>query len=157
MRALYSCTTESAVALTGTTIKTCLGVQSHANHGLDLKKVRVELDGVTASAVPALVELCYCTFATNAPGTNSTAVTVNQTGGRAVAVSSTFRAAKNWTAEPTVLTVLDAIIVPQFMGLFVYDFPLGDEYDCNVSEGFAIRITPTATVNVRCSMTVARN
>jgi hypothetical protein len=41
-----------SVALTAATAKTCLMVITPAQFGLDLKKVRVSFDGVTASAVP---------------------------------------------------------------------------------------------------------
>ena len=100
----YSITTEGAVALAAATAKTILGAKAHANSGLQLKSFMVAFDGVTASAVPVLVELCYATFATNSPGTNSTSVTVRQAHGRVLTAG--FTGAKNWTTEPTVLTVL---------------------------------------------------
>ena len=65
----YLCATEGAVALSAATAKTIVGVKAHANSGLLLQGARVAFDGVTASGVPVLVELCYCTWATNSPGT----------------------------------------------------------------------------------------
>ena len=149
-KAGYSIVTGGAVALSAATAKSILGVRSHANFGLDLKKVRVGFDGVTATAVPVLVELCYATFATNAPGTASTSVTPLQEYGRSIAVGAT--AAKNWTTEPTVLTVLDEWLLTPNGGLVLYDWPLGDTPDCAVSEGWVIRCTAPATVNVRAAM-----
>jgi hypothetical protein len=153
---LYSAITGGAIALTAATAKTVLGFKAHANSGLLLKKVKVGFDGVTASAVPVLVEVCYCTWATNSPGTNSTTVTSAQKNGRVLTAG--FTAGKTWTAgnEPTTLTVLDEALVPAFMGVAWYDIPLGDEYDCALAEGFAIRVTAPATVNVRISADVSR-
>jgi hypothetical protein len=153
-KAGYSIVTGGAVALAAATAKSVLGVKSHANFGLDLKKVRFGFDGVTATAVPVLVELCYATFATNSPGTASTSVTPAQVYGRTIAVGAT--AARTWTTEPTALTVIDEQLLTPAGGLEVYDFPLGDTPDSNVSEGFVLRCTAPATVNVRATMVFER-
>ena len=153
-KAGYSIVTGGAVALSAATAKSVLGVKSHANFGLDLKKFKVGFDGVTASAVPVLVELCYATFATNSPGTASTSVTPAQIYGRSVTVGAT--AAKTWTTEPTVLTVVQEWLLSPNGGLVMYDFPLGDTPDSAVSEGFVIRCTAPAIVSVRASMEFER-
>lgn len=148
MKAGYSCTTEGAVALAAATAKSILAVICPAQFGADLKKVRVGFDGVTASAVPVLVELCYNTQATNSvAGTANTAVTVNQGYGRTVTAG--FTAAKTWTSEPTALTVIDSWLLSPNGGLVLYDFPLGDTPDTAVSNGFVLRCTAPAIVNVR--------
>src|SRR3972149_4602764 len=95
----YSAHTAAAVALTAATRKTVIGVKGHANVGVDLTGFECDFDGVTASALPVLVEVAYCTWATNSPGTNSTSVTPVQEYGRVTAVGAT--AGKTWTAEPT--------------------------------------------------------
>jgi hypothetical protein len=41
-------------------------------------------------------------------------------------------------------------------GLVIYDYPLGKEPDCALGEGFALRLTAPATVNVRASLGVSR-
>lgn len=151
---LYDCNTEGAVALAAATAKTVLGVKGHANSGLLLTSVWVGFDGVTASAVPVLVELCAATFATNVPGTNSTSATPRQRSGRVLTAG--FTAGRNWTAEPTVLVALKETLLTPNGGLVVYDFPLGTEPDTALGEGFALRLTAPAIVNVRASMTVAR-
>jgi hypothetical protein len=149
----YSITTEGAVSLSAATAKSILGVKSGAttaNHGVDLTKIRVGFDGVTASAVPVLVELCAATFATNGPGTNSTSVTVRQLYGRLAGTG--FSGAKNWTSEPTVLTVVDEWLLTPNGGLVLYDWPLGTSPDSPLGEGFVIRCTAPATVNVRADL-----
>lgn len=145
----YTAPTGGAVALAAATAKSILGVKGHANFGIDLTKVRVSFDGTTA-ATPVLVELCYATFATNSPGTNSTSVTPAQAYGRVTAVGAT--AGKNWTTEPTVLTVIEEELLTPNGGLVVYDFPLGTTPDSAVAEGFVIRCTAPAIVNVRAAM-----
>ncbi len=152
----YSAITGGATALSAATARTVLGWKAHANSGLLLVKAAVAFDGVTASAVPVLVELCYCTFATNGPGTNSTSVTPVQTMGRVLTVGAT--AGKNWTAgnEPTTITVLEEQLLTPNGGLVIYDYPLGTEFDTALGEGFALRCTAPATVNVRGTMTVSR-
>ncbi len=99
----YSAMTGAAVGLVAATSKVILGLKGHANFGLDLIKARIGYDGVTASAIPVLVELCYITWATQPPGTLSTTVTPVQTYGRVTAVGAT--AARDWsTTQPTVVT-----------------------------------------------------
>lgn len=152
----YAVTTEGAVALS-TSAKSILGVKSGAttaNHGVDLLGIRVAFDGVTAGATPVLVELCAATFATNGPGTNSTAVAVRQLYGRAAGTG--FSAAKNWTSEPTVLTVIDEWLLSPNGGLVIYDWPLGTSPDSPLGEGFVIRCTADAAVNVRATMKFER-
>lgn len=136
-KAGYKASTEGYVALSAAATKTVLGVVAPAQFGVDLKKIRIGFNGTSATAEPVRVELCYATFATNAPGTNSTSVTVTQGYGRSITAG--FTAAKNWTAEPTVLTVLDEWPLTPAGGLVIYDFPLGDTPDSAVSQGFAIR------------------
>lgn len=151
---IYSIVTGGAVALSAATAKSILGVKAHANSGIQVSALRIGFDGVTASAVPVLVELCYCTWATNSPGTNSTSVTPAQKSGRVLTAG--FTAGKTWTAEPTVLTVLDEWLLTPNGGLALVDIPLGNEYDSALAEGFVLRCTAPATVNVRATMDVSR-
>ena len=151
----YTCTSEGAVALSAGVAKTVVGVKAHANSGLLLCGYTLAFDGVTASAVPVVVEVVYATWATNAPGTASTATTPRQTSGRVLTAG--FTAGKTWTTEPTVLTAL----IPEFLltpngGAIVYNFPLGTEPDCALGEGFAVRLTAPAAVNVRGGVVVSR-
>lgn len=150
-KAGYTISTGAAVALSAATAKSVLAVIAPAQFGVDLKKLRVGFDGVTASAVPVLVELCYSTFATNStPGTNNTTGTVNQVYGRAITAG--FTGFYNSTSEPTVLTPVDRWTLTPNGGLLFYDIPLGDTPDTAVSNGFVIRCTAPAAVNVNASM-----
>lgn len=156
-KAGYSVRTSSAVALSAATAKTCLMVITPAQFGGDLKKFRIGFDGVTSSAVPVLWEVVRSTNASNAtPGTANTTESANivQTYGRSIATGFTAFSAS--TSEPTVLTVLDADLLTPTGGLLVYDFPLGDTFECDVSAGLGIRLTAPATVNARVSMLVER-
>ena len=150
----YSIVTGGAVALSAATAKSILGVKAHANSGVQVKSLEVAFDGVTASAVPVLIELCYATFATNSPGTASTSVTPAQNYGRVLTAG--FTGGKTWTTEPTVLTVLKELLLPADKGVLAYQFPLGQEPDSALAEGFVIRCTAPAAVNVRGTLSVER-
>jgi len=152
----YSITTEAAVALSAATARSVLGAKAHANSGLQLKGFKVAFDGVTASAVPVLCEICYATFATNSPGTQSTSCTIRQSYGRVLTAG--FTGAYSWVAaqEPTVLTVSDVFYLTPNGGLYAYQYPLGQEPDTALAEGLVIRLTAPATVNARAQMTLER-
>lgn len=151
---IYSIVTGGAVALSAGVAKTILGAKAHANSGLQLLAVKIGFDGVTASAVPVLIELCYATFATNSPGTASTSVTPAQKSGRVLAAG--FTAGKTWTTEPTVLTVLDEWLLTPNGGTALVDLPLSTEYDTALAEGLVIRCTAPAIVNARATMDFQR-
>lgn len=156
-KAGYWVGTSAAVSLTGGTARTVLMVITPAQFGGDLKKFRVEFDGVTASAVPALCELVTSTNATNStPGTANTSETGNivQIYGRSITTGFTAFSAS--TSEPTVLTVVERFLLTPNSGTLFYDYPLGDTYDWAVSAGIGLRINAPATVNCRASMTFER-
>lgn len=151
---IYSAITGGAVALSAATAKTILGWKGHANSGLLLTHYEVSFDGVSASGVPVLVEICYCTWGANSPGTNSTSVTPVQVTGRVLTVGAT--AGKTWTTEPTTISVIRELLLTPNGGALIYDYPLGTEPDSALGEGFAIRCTAPATVNVRATLNVSR-
>ena len=156
-QAIYDANTEAAVQLAGAAAKTVIGVRAHASLALMLKDVSMSFDGVSATAVPVLIELMHATFATNGPGTNSTSVTPQQRSGRTFGVGAT--AARNWTAEPTTLTLRREWTLSPNGGTLFYPWPLGDEPDCGVNEGLVLRMTAPATasgVNVRAGMGFCR-
>jgi len=146
----YTVNTEGEVTLSAATAKTILGVKAGANVGLDLRGFEVDFDGVTAANEPVLIEICYATWATNAPATNSTNITELQLYGRVI--TPDFVGAKNWTAEPTVLTVLWPLTLDPNKGLFEWEWEDNKSPDCAVNEGFAIRCTAPQTVNPRARM-----
>lgn len=146
-KAGYSLTTLAAVALVATTAKSVLTVIAPAQFGIDLTKIRLGFDGVTASAVPVLVELCDNTLATNSTvGTgNTTAGTPTQNYGRTITAG--FTGFYNSTSEPTVLTAFDRWTLTPNGGLVIYDWPLGSTHDTPVSAGITTRLTAPAAVN----------
>lgn len=148
-----------SVALVATTAKTVLMAITPAQFGLDLKKIRVEFDGVTASAIPVLCELVTSTNATNStPGTGNTSTgqigTVAQRYGRSITTGFTGFAA--CTSEPTVLTAVDEFWLTPNGGVLFYDWPLGDTPDFPVSAGVGIRCTAPAAVDVRAALEFER-
>lgn len=140
-------------AMTATTAKTVLNAVAAANLPIKLKAFTVSFDSATATAVPALVELCQSDQGTT--GTVGSTPTAVRKSGPVRTVGFTFGA--NYSAEPATLSAVWACYVPVFNGTFSYVFPLGDEPDCSVSgttEGLALRVTAPATVNCRASMDI---
>lgn len=135
-----SATNTTAVALAAATVKTVAGVFGTAATTVSLVRFAVTFDGVTGSAVPALVEVGV----TTAAGT-ATAFTPLQVTGMAMA--SPCSAGYNYTVEPTYSRILFSEYVPVFMGSKVEWIPLGEELACAVSQGLAIRVTAPAVVN----------
>lgn len=153
-RAGWSIVTGGTVALAAGVAKTVLGAKAHANGAIDLQKLRLSFDGVSATAVPVLCEICAATFATNAPGTGSTSVTPALMYGRSTTVGWT--AAKNWTAEPTVLTVVEELLISPNSMTYPYDWPLQQTIDTPLGEGLVLRCNAPAAVNVRATMVFER-
>ena len=127
MSARYTAETTADVALSAATAKTILNVIAAANGLLRIIEFGVSFDSVTAAAEPVTVELCKSTQAT--AGT-STAHTIVQSGGPTRTVQGTAR--RNYTAEPTALTVIKRWLVHPQTGI-VMQFPLrsraGTDYD----------------------------
>lgn len=153
MRAIYVADTEGVVAVAANTTTTVFGVKGDTGHAIDLLGLAYSLDQATPTAgdKAVLIELCAVTWATNAPGTNSTAVTIDQESGPRIA--ETFSAGKTWTAAPTVITVLRPVDADPYKFMYERDHPLGESPDFAAAEGFCVRVTnPTGnqSVNVRC-------
>jgi hypothetical protein len=155
-KAGYSLQTGANVALVAATAKTVLCVIAPAQFGIDLKKLHLGFDGVTATDKSVLIEICTSTLATNStPGTNNTTGTVNQIYGRTITAGFTGFYAS--TSEPTVLTPVWSFLLTPNGGTALYDIPLGDTIDTAVSAGIAIRLTaPTSAVNVRATVSFER-
>ena len=151
MAAGYAVTTGAAFAVTSGA-KTLINLIAPASAAPPtLVEFGVSFDGVTASAVPVLVELCTSTQAT--AGTPGTVGTINQIRGfPAVTAGSTVSG--QYTAEPTALNAVKQWYVPAFMGLFTIQFPLGREpmllgTTSTIMKGLALRVSAPAAVNVR--------
>jgi len=150
MSAGYTIDTEGAEALAAATAETILNWVNAANGKIMLVEFEISFDGVDATAVPVLVELCSSTQAT--AGTSSAAA-IKQIRGATRTVQATGR--HSYTAEPTTLTVLKSYFVRADGGLFVKQYPLGREPEQGVTlDGLLLRCTAPAVVNVRASMEV---
>lgn len=145
MPARYSVETNGDVALTAATAKTIMNIINGTNALFRVVEWGVSFDGTSASAEPVAVEICSSTQAT--AGT-STSHTIAQVGGPTRTVQAT--AARNYTAEPTVITVLKRHLVRADGGLFVVQYPLGREVEqVTTADGILIRCTAPAAVNVQ--------
>lgn len=150
----YRCKNTVFAATAGA--KTALVVAAPAGHGLELIEWSISFDGVTASAVPATVDVGYLTLAGagTAGGSPPSPVQVRgkTTSGSAPTVTH------NYTAEPTTYVVLDSKFISPNGGVYVYGLPLGREWESEASGGtnkaFAIRVNVTANVNVLVGMEV---
>lgn len=138
--------------------KTALMAIAAANSGLIVVEFGISFDGVTASAVPALVELVSSTQATAGTPTGTPTVTQIRgrvTGGEAPAASGRY------SAEPTVLVRHKAWYVSPNGGVLVVQFPLGREPEIDDSGGaikaYGIRVNVSANVNVMAYMEVEKN
>ena len=147
MASTYVCMNTVFAATAGA--KTVLNVIAGANQPVQFIEWGVSFDGVTSSAVPATVNLCQSTQAT--AGTSGGSVpAVVQTMGRSI--TAQFTVGHNFTAEPTALTVIEQVFVPQFNGIYVRSYLPGDGPDTDLSGGtvkaLAIRVNVSANVNV---------
>lgn len=130
-------------------VHTFLLALAPAGHGLALTEFAISFDGITATAVPVLVEVVTSTQA--GAGTSGVTPTITQVRGRATAGQAPTGGG-NYTVEPTTLVSVSRYYVPSFMGLLIVQFPLGREIETDSSggtiRGVGLRITPPATVNV---------
>lgn len=138
---------------TSSTAKSVAGVKTPANQAVRVFGIYIGCDGTNSANGPAIVEICQATFATNAPGTNSTSVTpVALDSGRPETIQST--AAKAWTTEPTVLTVEEAFYIPAYMGSGLIFYPLSKPLVCKGGGGMVVRVTQQSGVTVNVTGTI---
>jgi len=103
----------ATVALTASTGKSVGGMKAATNQVVKVLEFRATHDGNTSGNAPDVTDLYRVTYATNAPGTNSTSYTVGKKDpGRAETVQTS--AGITWTAEPTVITVDESYNLPQY-------------------------------------------
>lgn len=105
------------------TLTTDLGVKTPANQAVTLDEIDVGFDGTNSANAPGIIDIGFCTFATNAPGTNSSSTTpVASDSGRPETIQSTT--GKTWTVQPTVITIWKSFLVPVYMGSALAPLPL---------------------------------
>ncbi len=138
----------TTVALTATTAKSVVGVKAATNVVVKITEVSASFDGATSTNAPAVCELMQSTFGANGPGTNSTSVTPpKRDTGRAETIQAT--AAKNWTTEPTTLTLQQSVDIGQYNGALVKMFPFASPFVVIGGQGVVHRVT--SPNNVNCS------
>jgi hypothetical protein len=136
----------STVPCAATTTKTVLGVMAAANVCVQITEVTASFDGSVASNAPAIVEFDQITFVTQPPGTGSTTSgPVKKDPGR----GETFQCsgAKNWTAQPTVITPQWFMDIGQYNGMYHYILPFASPYICPGGKGCGITVTSPNGVN----------
>lgn len=144
MAARYTVDATADIALSAATAKTILSVINAANSLVRVIEFGVSFDSVTSNAEPVTVELGFNTEATAGTATSHTIV---QSGGPTRTVQATAK--RNFTVEPTVITVFKRWLVHPQSGL-VIQFPLGREPEQTTSaRSVIIRCTAPAAVNVQ--------
>ena len=137
------------VALAAATAKTVLQVATPATLRAVVREMQVSFDGVTASAVPGLVELLLQTTA----GTASANTPAPHD---AAAPASLVTASQNATVEPTAGTVIRRFRISPYGGLLIARFDGLDGMEpirLPVSGRLGLRCTFAAIVNVNASLT----
>lgn len=126
--------------------KTVLKLVTPTSFNIKVHEIGVSMDGVTTTAVPATFE--WGTSDETTAGTGVGTAVTTQIKGRAQAHGLTVT--QNHSAEGTTYTVHNSIYVPQFMGIFVLQNPLGLEPESpgDNADSFFLRINVTANVNV---------
>lgn len=146
MDAVYISRNSVFSAATGA--KTVLKIQSPTGYSIKVHEIGISTDGVTSSAVPATVDLFVSDETTAGTGTGTPATA--QIKGAVQANGATVTC--NHSAEGTTYTVLKSWFLPQFMGSFVLQNPLGleEQSPAAAADSIGVRINTTATVNVHC-------
>ena len=126
--------------------KTLLKLISPTGFSLKIHEIGVSMDGVTSSAVPATLE--WGQSDETSAGTSAGSPITTQIKGRAQANGITL--GQNFSAEGTTYIIHAGVFVPQYMGIFVRQNPLGLEEQSpgDAADSFLLRINVTANVNV---------
>jgi hypothetical protein len=152
MSALYNVKTgTTATALVAATAKTLVNLISGANRVPLLTEFSASFDGVTASAIPVLVEIGFCTQgAAGTPGTSPTPTLVRGKG------ASQSTAGVDYSAEPTAITPNKHWLITPNGGVLIIQSPLGREPEADLSggtnKGHVLRCNAPANVNARAYM-----
>lgn len=142
--ATYTVESNGDIALSAATAKSVLSVICAANSPVKIVEIGVSFDGISSVAEPVTVELCS---STEAGAGTATSHTIAQTGG--VPRTAQASAKRNFSAEPTTLTVLKRWLVHPQTGM-VLQFPLGREpMQTTTSDALVLRCTAPAAVNVQ--------
>lgn len=133
--------------------KTILNVIAPAQFGLVLVGFEISFDGVTASAVPVVVEVGQSSQAGAGTPAGSPPTPV-QVRGRTIAHGCTI--GHNYSAEPTVITAAYDWWLDPNKGVFDRLWPLGRELEQDPSKAICCRVNAPAIVNARASFEFER-
>ncbi|MFC6080909.1 hypothetical protein [Sphaerisporangium aureirubrum] len=140
----YVIDTNGDIALSAATAKTILNAIAASGGLLKIVELSVSCDGTSSTGEPVTVELCASTQA--GAGTSTSHTPLQVSGSPRTANAS---GARNYSAEPTVLSVRKRWLVHPQGGLLVLQFPLGREPQLKATGGWALRCTAPAAVNVQ--------
>lgn len=151
MSSRYTVETAGDIALVAATAKTVMNAINGTNSIEKLIELSVSFDGVTAAAESVTVELCK---STQAGAGTATSHTMAQSGGPTRTAQGT--AARAYTAEPTVLTVIKRWLIHPAGGGLLIQGPLGREIAEQIAsaQGLCVRCTAPAGVNVQGYMEI---
>lgn len=146
--ALLAVVKSGTVALSAATAKTLVNVIAGASQVPMITEMHASCDGVTASAVPGVIDIGYSTQGTaGTPGSSPTPTKIRGVG----AAGSTAGIA--YSAEPTTLTAFKDFFLTPNGGLLVIQSPLGREAQGDASGGtnkaIFLRATFAAVVNIK--------
>lgn len=146
MAARFTVDTTADVALSAATAKTILSVIAPSAGAIYLTEISVSFDGTSATAEPVTIELGKCTE--TGAGT-ATSQTPNQVGGTPTGKTARSSGKRNFTAEPTTITVVKRWLCHPQMG-FTKQSPLGrEETQDTTADSYVLRITAPAAVNAQ--------
>lgn|SRR4051794_30277711 len=143
-RPIYTASVD-AVALTAATAKTVIEVFAPATTGIVPIMWWVEFDGVTATAVPVLVEVGIFSAQSTAGTAYTGANMVWNSGNRGLASQCTVRAPVTTEGAGT-SSIIERHRVPPTSGMVLQE-PLGQEMAVGASTSYRIRLTAAAAVN----------
>lgn len=135
--------------------KTVLKIITPTSFNIKIHEIGLSMDGTTSSATPATLEVF--TSDETGPGTGGGSPIITQIKGATLAHGCTVSG--NHTAEGSNYTYIKGIYVPQFMGAFVLQNPLGleEQSPAGTADSIGITINTTATVNVRAWIKFSRS
>lgn len=146
----YAVPTGGNAVLAAATKEGIIGVRAASSSGIILVEFAISFDGVSATAVPVLVQLDEWDASTAGTSTSATPVQI-----RGQDITHGLTCGYNFTAQPTVLTTAKEYLVHPQTGIVV-QFPLGREPEALESQGWLISGNAPAGVNARGYQEVER-
>jgi hypothetical protein len=134
--------------------QTILKLVTPTSFGIKIHAIKISMDGISSTAVPAVFE--WGTSDETTAGTGSGTAVTTQIAGRAQAHGLTVT--QNHSAEGTTYSIIDGLFVPQLMGFLILNNPLGleEESPGDAADSFLLRVNVTADVNALASVKWSR-